>query len=122
MLADGPIVEWPALLLPGLLPPPAPAAAPARARCAPAVSGERARRYATAALRRAVVRIASTREGSRNDSLNAESFGLARFVREGALSPRELAAALAHAALAAGLPPLEIERTIASALGAGAAR
>ena len=36
---------------------------------------------------------------------------------EDALSPSELAEAMAHAGLAAGLPALEVQRTITSALG-----
>jgi hypothetical protein len=77
---------------------------------------DKARRYALAALRGAVERVAGAAEGGRNARLNAETFGLARFIGAGALSPGELADAMAHAGIAAGLNRREVEATLASAL------
>ena len=118
VLCRAPLAPWPAWLAaelqsprPGEVSPPA----------LPSAS-KPARPYAIAALRRAVQRIATAAEGQRNHILNAEAFRLARFVVEDVLSPNELAEAMAHAALASGLPPVEIQRTIASALGAGVAK
>lgn len=79
---------------------------------------ERERRYAVAALRDAVRRVATAREGTRNAALNAETFSVARFIRTGALAASEIAHSLAHAALAAGLPRAEIESTLKSGLAA----
>src|SRR5581483_9838147 len=72
-------------LLAARLPPPAPDVAPARAWSASARSGERARRYAIAALRRSVERVVAAPEGARNDTLNRETFGLARLIADDAL-------------------------------------
>ncbi|MBV9747824.1 MAG: bifunctional DNA primase/polymerase [Acetobacteraceae bacterium] len=119
VLADGPIATWPAWLVAELHRPLAPAVAPARAWSTPAPLRDRARRYAIGALRRAIQRVVAAPEGQRNNTLNAETFRLTRFLAGGALGLRELAEAMAHAGLAAGLPGPEVQRTIASALGAG---
>jgi hypothetical protein len=121
VVQDAPLAPWPDWLLAELLKGrPAPEFGAPRAWSAPRREGDRAR-YVVAALRRAVQRVAAAPDGQRNDTLNAETFGLTRFIAEGALSARELAEAMAHAGLAAGLDPLETGRTIASALHAGVA-
>jgi hypothetical protein len=55
-----------------------------------------------------VVRVAGTVNGRRNATLNAETFSLARFIGSGALSPREIADAMAHSGVAAGLDVPEV--------------
>jgi hypothetical protein len=83
----------------------------------PARDDSAGRRYAEAALRRAVERVATAAEGSRNIQLNAETFSLSRFVVEGLLDRAAIANSMAIAARHAGLPAAEAERTIRSALG-----
>ncbi len=78
-----------------------------------------ASRYAAAALRRAADRIRSARPGTRNHSLNAAVFSLARFVKAGDLAATGIARELASAAYSAGLEDREILATIQSALRAG---
>jgi hypothetical protein len=68
----------------------------------------------------AVRRVAGTVTGSRNAALNSETYGLARFIGSGTLSPTEIASAMAHAGIAAGLDVAEVQATIASALGSAA--
>jgi hypothetical protein len=84
-------------------------------------SGDR-RRYALAALRHAADRAARAPQGRRNDTLNTETFNLRRFLAEGTLDATEVATAMAYASRQAGLPPLEIKATLASALAAGLRR
>jgi hypothetical protein len=78
--------------------------------------------YGRAALRKAVERVGAAAKGQRNATLNAESFGLGQLVGAGILPAEVAATALAGAALAIGLERRETERTIASALRAGAAQ
>jgi hypothetical protein len=78
--------------------------------------------YGRAALRKAVERVGAALEGQRNATLNAEAFRLAQLVGGGLLPAETVATALASAALAIGLERHETERTIASALRAGAAQ
>ncbi|MDE2318951.1 MAG: bifunctional DNA primase/polymerase [Rhodospirillales bacterium] len=85
-----------------------------------AASGDSQRRYAEGALQSAVQRVASTLTGSRNAVLNAETYGLSRFIQSGGLLPAEIANAMAYAGLAAGLDAREVQATIASALGSAA--
>jgi hypothetical protein len=68
-------------------------------------------------LRRAVGRIATAREGIRNETLNAECWAMARFIPD-QLSLGAVIDALSIAASHAGLPVNEAQRTIASALRA----
>lgn len=78
------------------------------------------RRYAIAALRHGVERAAAAPGGQRNHTLNQETYSLARkFVPDGTLTAQEIADAMAHAGVAAGLDRREIEQTLASALKAG---
>jgi hypothetical protein len=76
-------------------------------------------RYAIAALRHAVERVAIAPGGSRNDKLYREACSIMRFVKEGLLDAKEIALALTHAGLQVGLPPREIQATLKSAIGAG---
>lgn len=76
---------------------------------------------AARALEAAVERVRSAPEGTRNDTLNRAAYSLARFVRSGELSAREVGEALLAAALGAGLPQAEAERTIISGLRGGSA-
>jgi hypothetical protein len=79
---------------------------------------EHGTRYAAAALRNAVERVARAPSGSRNTMLNAEAFGLGRLVARGLLDGQAVAEALAAAAVAVGLSPREILATIRSAFAA----
>jgi hypothetical protein len=107
------IAPWPAWLIPQGLPP---AAARMQAGFSAGKFGDR---YTEAAIRRAVEHVASAGEGGRNDALNRETFALARFVRSGTMTAGDLAEAMATAGLSAGLPPREVQATLASALRAG---
>jgi hypothetical protein len=81
-------------------------------------AGNKADRYAAAALRSAVDRVKSAGEGARNHTLNSEAYGLARLVHTGLLGGQEVADALAAAAMAAGLRPKETVLTLKSAFKA----
>jgi hypothetical protein len=74
--------------------------------------------YAAAALRRGFEAVARAAEGTRNDTLNREAFALSRFARNGELAPQRIANALATAAFQAGLSAPEIAATLASAFRA----
>lgn len=115
VLSDAPLADWPEWLTPA----PKPAVAPSW-RPVFTESADSERRYAEAALHNAVQRVAGTTTGSRNSTLNAETYGLARFIQSGALSPTEIAGAMAHAGIAAGLDAAEVQGTISSALGSAA--
>ncbi len=82
---------------------------------------DKSRRYALAALGHAVKRVASTREGGRNATLNREAYSLTRFMPEH-LAPSEIADSLAVAARHIGLSGREVALTLASALRAGMRR
>jgi hypothetical protein len=69
-------------------------------------------------MRNAIAEVASAGAGTRNDRLNQATYGLLRLVSAGAVTSGEIAGAMAHAGIAAGLPAIEVERTIASALAA----
>jgi len=115
ILSDAPPAPWPSWLeppaRPAWTPPPAPAWR--------GNDDHRARRYAEAALRRGIEAVAGAGEGARNATLFREAAGLLRLVETGGTTAGEVAEALAHAALAAGLPAREVQTTIASALRAG---
>jgi Bifunctional DNA primase/polymerase, N-terminal len=85
-------------------------------------SGLPGRAYAIGALRRSVEQVATAQQGQRNDTLNRCAWSMSRFIAGGLLSAAEIAAALAHAGLVAGLHRLEVERTLASGLKAGVRR
>ena len=110
-----------------LAPPPAPAwlltlvAPPPPERSVPrprlAENQRPGRPYAVGALRRAVEQVAAAPGGQRNDTLNRAAWSVARFIGDGLLHPSEIADALAHAGLVAGLDRREVQATLASALG-----
>lgn len=75
--------------------------------------------YSTAQLKEACATIESASAGSRNDTLNAKAFRIARLVAGGEI-PKSLAyESLANAAEIAGLSVDEIAQTLASAFNAG---
>ena len=76
----------------------------------------RADSYVRAALEAEVAAVAAASEGRRNDQLNRSAFALARFVRDGTLPASQYVENLTSAASRAGLPDVEIRRTLASAL------
>jgi hypothetical protein len=86
---------------------------PLNSRAAPA-GPVGAETYARGALRSAVRRVALAKQGTRNRTLFAEAFAIARLP----LDPGVIERALADSARFAGLPPGEASRTIASALRA----
>lgn len=95
--------------------PPAPGPSPAPP------SGSNSR-YAQAALKSAYEHVSAAAEGTRNNTLNDETFALAAFIRDGLLSRAEVEQVMEAAARACGLPDSEARRTIASALDAGVLR
>lgn len=115
----GRMARWPGWLSDALRPPPQPPR-PTALRV-PVGDATAERRYAVGALRSAVERVAAAREGTRNDVLNREAFGVARLVGHG-LAESELREALAIAASVAGLPPRAIDATLSSALRARGGR
>lgn len=108
------LTHWPAWLVEQATPAPPPK--PDLAKLERGI--EKADRYVQAAMRSAAKQVASAGEGTRNQTLNAETYALARFIPDGHLTPGEIAAVMATAGLAAGLHTGEIEKTIASALRA----
>ena len=98
----------------------APPPEPALPACAPRIpdTTKGRRRYALAALRHAANRAATAPHGTRNDTLNAETFSLTRFLAEGMLDAAEIATTMAYAGRQAGLLPHEVKATLASALAA----
>ncbi len=113
VLANDPPADWPDWLLP----PPKPAPVPFEPRRWTGTD-RRPRSYALAALRRGIEAVAAAPQGTRNATLNRETFGLMRLTSDGALSPGEIADAMAVAAHAAGLDRNETEATLRSALTA----
>lgn len=65
-------------------------------------------------------RVASAPDGSRNNTLNSETFALRRLSVDGPLTASEIAYAMTVAAQQAGLDRLEIRSTLTSALRARA--
>ncbi|CAI9121211.1 bifunctional DNA primase/polymerase [Brytella acorum] len=114
LIANVPPQPMPAWLVETIMPPP-----PPKADLAKIEDGLRnADRYVQGALRGAIRNVATAPEGARNDTLNAETYALGRFIPPGHLTASQIAEAMAAAALQAGLTQHEIERTIASALRA----
>ena len=114
VLDASPLADWPEWLLDAQkLPEPPPA--PPLPRLV--LEGDAARRYAIGALRKVAERVATVAEGQRKGTLNAETFGLDRFIDSGELHASENAIALSVAASHAGLTAREAERALASALG-----
>ncbi len=117
VLCEASPADWPDWLLP----PPKPAWTPA-----PASSWQgddlAARRYALAAMRRGIEAVAGAAPGTRNAALNRECYSLLRLTETGAIHAGEIAEAMAHAGIAAGLDRSEIEATLRSALSARGGR
>jgi len=106
------IAPAPAWLLELAQRPSAPSAAPSER---PTINGAR---YARGALISAISAIERSSSGDRNNELNKQAFGLARFVRAGELDDNLVRRTLLAAAKVAGLSAFEAERTINSALRA----
>ena len=96
-----------------------PAQPPAPAPGTTAAHNADASRYCLAALESAVQRMRGAGEGTRNDTLNAEVYGLAQLIHTGGISEATIRAALTDAAIAAGLPPGEVTATVASGINGG---
>ncbi len=77
--------------------------------------------YAQRAMERATSDVLAAGEGSRNHTLNAAAYGVARLAGAGRLDWHHAAAVLERAALAAGLAPAEVRQTLESARAAGLA-
>jgi DNA-binding NarL/FixJ family response regulator len=71
-----------------------------------------------AALTNAIDTVEHAPEGRRNVTLNAEAFGLARFIQNDTLSREEVENGLGAAAEKAGLANQEIKNTLRSAINA----
>lgn len=76
----------------------------------------RTRGYVLAALARAVASVETAGNGERNNTLNREAWSVARFVLSGDLSEDLVRRAFVDAALVAGLPEREAQRTVESAM------
>lgn len=74
-------------------------------------------RYARGALRRAADNIATAPEGTRNDTLNRESWSIGQLVKAGHLDYQDTLEALNQAALECGLSQGEIDNTVPRAIG-----
>jgi hypothetical protein len=92
---------------------------PAPQRLVPHPGSARDRRYSEAALEDARAKVASASEGTRNDTLNREAFGLGGLVAGGSLAQSDAKDSLTAAAKSAGLGDHEIRRTLQSGLTAG---
>lgn len=100
----------PAWLLDAVKPPPEPVRGPA-----PDLhDGDKARNYAVAALRHAIARVATAPSGQANDTLNRESFAMARFL--GSITESEIRECLIAGARARAIPIKEALATIDSGL------
>lgn len=78
--------------------------------------GDKARNYATAALRNAISRVATAPSGQANDTLNRETYSLARFMRQGHITESEIRDCLLAGARARSIPIKEAIATIESGL------
>jgi hypothetical protein len=121
VLEAGPLAEWPDWLLTAVQPPPPATRAPWNPEPILREGGDRAHRYAIAALANAAGRVAAAPAGSRNATLNGQAYGLGRLIAARALDSQTVAARLAAAAAAAGLSEREIVLTLTSALTAAGA-
>lgn len=108
-----PLPAW----LAGLL---APARRPAPQPVEVALPVDRHGRYVAAAIRRQVAHLTAAPEGQRNHVLFASAVALGQLAAGGALTDDDVYAVLEPAALATGLRPGEVARTIASGLRTGA--
>lgn len=111
-----PIDGEPPVVPPALLSALRPAAA-ARANTPPALA--RRTGYGPTALAREAEHVATTKEGSRNHTLNRAAFSLGQLIASGHLDETEVISSLTHAAIRAGLTEAEATRTITSGINAG---
>lgn len=96
--------------------------APASPTTAPQALQSTARdHYSQRALERATSAVLAAPEGGRNDALNGAAYGLARLAAAGRLDWHQVTATMERAALAAGLEPDEVRKTLESAHAAGQA-
>jgi hypothetical protein len=109
----GPLPAWIAALLQDRSRPPAD-------RPLPVPGKPRAAAYAMAALRDETRRVATAREGTRNNTLNTAAFNLGQLAAAGLLPAHQARTALTRAAAQAGLPDREARQTIQSGMTAGA--
>lgn len=75
--------------------------------------------YTQRALERATSAVLAAPEGGRNDVLNGAAYGLSRLSAAGRLDWHQVAVTMERAALAAGLEPDEVRKTLESARTAG---
>lgn len=75
--------------------------------------------YSQRAIERATSAVLAAPEGGRNDVLNGAAYGLARLSAAGRLDWHQVAGTMERAALAAGLEPDEVRKTLESAHAAG---
>jgi hypothetical protein len=80
-----------------------------------------ASRYVEAALESATAAVRAAVEGTRNDTLNREAFGIGQLVASGAINSGDAEGELMDAAISAGLSENEARRTVLSAFSGGAA-
>jgi hypothetical protein len=78
--------------------------------------------YLRAAIGRQLDHLMQAREGNRNHALYVSAVALGQLAAGGALRTDQAGALLEQAALAIGLNPCEVARTIRSGLAAGARR
>jgi Bifunctional DNA primase/polymerase, N-terminal len=116
-LDQAPLPEVPAALRTRLAPDPPTTTRPAHT-AGPAAPGHPYGRRALAAELAALHRATP---GQRNHTLNRTAFKVYRYVASGLLTDEEVTAAFTQAALAIGLDPAEVARTLASARTAGLA-
>lgn len=82
-------------------------------------AGGQAERYAAAAMNDELARLAAAVEGTRNATLNRAAFSLGQLVAAGVLDHDHVTSELERVATDLGLGEREIQRTVASGLGAG---
>lgn len=131
---SGAVYEWsPGCAIGVIDPPPLPdwivatARDPERPTPAPRVdqpslpfAGERADKWAQAALTKELEAVRGAPEGSRNDTLNTAGFSLGMLVAGGRLDGSTVKRALREAGIEAGLTEFEAIKTITSSMAAGA--
>lgn len=118
---DAPIAPLPDWLHQALTPAPAPVTA-SQPELSPAPTASRSVAYAEGAVTAAAGTVRQAAVGTRNATLNKESYGLGGLVSGGVLDGPTAERSLTEAGLAAGLPPDEVQRTIISGMQAGARR
>jgi hypothetical protein len=116
-LGQAPLPEVPAALR-ALLESPAPLPDPAGMPTRPVPVGHP---YGRRVLADELARLRQAPPRTRNRTLNACAFKVYRYVGGGVLDAEQVTAAFTHAALAIGLDPAEVARTLASARTAGLA-